>query len=95
MIWMDTIILEGQSIVLRIMPRHGDIGLDNRILASHATNRDVDDYKYDWNDSSRGRYNVKGCVKPTVNEQYSRLREAWDKSVAYFITFSYLLTEYL
>lgn len=74
---------------------HGDIGLDNRILASDATNRDVDDYKYDWSDSSRGRYNVKGCVKPTVNEQYSRLREAWDKSVAYFITFSYLLTEYL
>lgn len=74
---------------------HGDIGLDNRIFASHATNKYVDDYKYDWSDSSRGRYNVKDCVKPTVNEQYSRLREAWDKSVVYFVAFSYLLTEYM
>lgn len=60
---------------------HGNIGLDNRVAASHATNSDVDNPYCNWiNNTDRGRSGVKGCVTEPTNKKGARYNEALEQT---------------
>ena len=59
---------------------HGNIGLDNRVAASHAGHSEVDDPNYDWvNNIDRGRSGAKGCVR-SVGSKGFRYNEALEQT---------------
>ncbi len=61
---------------------HGNIGLDNRVVASHAGYSKADDPNYDWvNNTDRGRSGVSGCVR-NVGAKGARYNEALEQTAA-------------
>ena len=61
---------------------HGNIGLDNRVAASHAGNFDVDKTNFNWRDNNdRGRSGVSGCVvEAKTGDKWNRYDEALEQT---------------